>query len=102
MGFIGVYKASYDYTPQGEGELEISEGDILYVLEKSTEDDWWKAKKKATTENDDEPTGLIPCNYIEEVCSKAHPSTFEGRRGAQAHHTSCCFPQFSMYCDVHC
>ena len=67
MGFLGVYKASYDYKPQGEGELDISEGDVLYVLEKSTEDDWWKAKKKATSDNDDEPTGLIPCNYIEEV-----------------------------------
>lgn len=81
MGFIGVYKASYDYKPQGEGELEISEGDILYVLEKSTEDDWWKAKKKATSENDDEPTGLIPCNYIEEVRPKTDPGTLEGQRG---------------------
>ena len=68
MGFLGVYKAVYDYVPQGEGELTISEGDILYVLEKSTEDDWWKAKKKATEEDDDEPVGLIPSNYIEEVC----------------------------------
>lgn len=67
MGFLGVYKASYDYKPQGEGELDISEGDTLYVLEKSSEDDWWKAKKKATSDSDDEPTGLIPCNYIEEV-----------------------------------
>jgi hypothetical protein len=67
MGFLGIYKAIYDYTPQGEGELTISEGDVLYVLEKSTEDDWWKAKRKATTEEDDEPVGLIPSNYIEEV-----------------------------------
>lgn len=67
MGFLGIYKALYDYTPQGEGELTISEGDVLYVLEKSTEDDWWKAKRKATTEEDDEPVGLIPSNYIEEV-----------------------------------
>lgn len=67
MGFLGIYKAIYDYTPKGEGELTISEGDILYVLEKSTEDDWWKAKRKATTEEDDEPVGLIPSNYIEEV-----------------------------------
>ena len=67
MGFLGVHKASYDYKPQGDGELDISEGDILYVLEKSTDDDWWKAKKKATSDSDDEPTGLIPCNYIEEV-----------------------------------
>ncbi|EGO53392.1 cytoskeleton assembly control protein SLA1p [Neurospora tetrasperma FGSC 2508] len=67
MGFLGVYRAIYDYTPQGEGELTISEGDILYVLEKSQEDDWWKAKKKANAADDDEPVGLIPNNYIEEA-----------------------------------
>lgn len=67
MGFLGVYKAVYDYAPQAEGELQIEEGDVLYVLEKSQEDDWWKAKKKATAEDEDEPVGLIPNNYIEEV-----------------------------------
>lgn len=67
MGFLGVYKAVYDYAPQAEGELQIAEGDILYVLEKSEDDDWWKAKKKATAEDEDEPVGLIPNNYVEEV-----------------------------------
>ena len=67
MGFLGVYKAIYAYHPQGEGELEIDEGNILYILEKSGEDDWWKAKKKASGEDEDEPIGLIPNNYIEEV-----------------------------------
>jgi hypothetical protein len=67
MGFLGVFKAVYDYAPQAEGELQISEGDILYVLEKSGDDDWWKAKKKASANDDDEPTGLIPNNYVEEV-----------------------------------
>ena len=67
MGFLGVYRAVYDYAPQGDGELQISEGDVLYVLHKSTVDDWWKAKKKATGEDEDEPVGLIPNNYVEEV-----------------------------------
>ncbi|KAL1305733.1 hypothetical protein AAFC00_007318 [Neodothiora populina] len=69
MAFLGIYKAVYDYTPQGDGELDIKEGDVLFVLEKSTEDDWWKAKKKAASDEEDEPEGLIPSNYIEE----AHP-----------------------------
>ena len=68
MGFLGVYRAVYDYVPQGETELAITEGDLLYVLEKSKEDDWWKAKKKAAADDDDEPTGLVPNNYVEEVC----------------------------------
>ncbi|KKA17561.1 Cytoskeleton assembly control protein Sla1 [Rasamsonia emersonii CBS 393.64] len=66
MGFLGVYTAVYDYQPQAEGELEIREGDLLYILEKSNEDDWWKAKKKADPE-DEEPVGLVPNNYIEET-----------------------------------
>ncbi|KAK2758639.1 cytoskeletal protein binding protein [Arachnomyces sp. PD_36] len=72
MGFLGVYTALYDYQPQSEGELDIREGDLLYVLEKSSEDDWWKAKKKAVEEDDDEPVGLIPNNYVEEAQPVQH------------------------------
>ncbi|GAP90338.2 putative SH3 domain-containing protein [Rosellinia necatrix] len=67
MGFLGIYRAIYDYTPQSEGELSISEGDLLCVLEKSGDDDWWKAKKKASADEEDEPTGLVPNNYVEEA-----------------------------------
>jgi hypothetical protein len=66
MGFIGIYRAIYDYTPSGEGELAISDGDLLFIQDKG-EDDWWKAKKKAASEDDEEPEGLIPANYVEEV-----------------------------------
>ena len=37
------------------------------MLEKSTEDDWWKAKKRAGDDDEDEPIGLIPNNYVQEV-----------------------------------
>lgn len=71
MGFLGVYKALYDYVPQNENELEIKEGEILYVLDKTNEegdeDDWWKARKKADNEDEEEPEGLVPSTYIEEV-----------------------------------
>lgn len=67
MGFLGIYKAVYDYTPQADSELAISEGDILFVLEKSDDDDWWRAKKKAGAEDEDEPTGLVPNNYVTEA-----------------------------------
>ncbi|KAI1327564.1 hypothetical protein F5Y16DRAFT_194063 [Xylariaceae sp. FL0255] len=72
MGFLGVYAALYDYAPQSEGELSISEGDVLYVLEKSDEDNWWKAKKKASADDDDEPVGLIPNNYVQEAQPTGH------------------------------
>lgn len=67
MGFLGVYSAIYDYHPQAQGELELREGDLLYILEKSDEDAWWKAKKKAERDDEDEPEGLVPNNYVEEV-----------------------------------
>lgn len=67
MGFVSVCTALYDYQPQAEGELELKEGDILYVLEKSTEDSWWKAKKRAIAEDEDEPEGLVPENYLEDA-----------------------------------
>lgn len=67
MGFVSICTAVYDYQPQSAGELELKEGDILYILEKSTEDDWWKAKKRAAGEDEDEPEGLIPNNYVEDA-----------------------------------
>ena len=67
MGFVGVCRALYDYTPQAAGELAISENDLLYILDKSEDDGWWKAKKKAGADDDEEPEGLIPNNYVEEV-----------------------------------
>lgn len=79
MGFLGVYRALYDYAPQSEGELQITEGDLLYLLEQSSEDDWWKVKKKASAEDEEEPDGLVPSNYIEQVSGLSsrpgsHPS----------------------------
>lgn len=65
--FLGIYTALYPYAPQNDAELALEEGDLLYVLEKSTEDDWWKARKKAATPEGDEPEGLIPNNYVKEV-----------------------------------
>lgn len=67
MGFAAICTALYDYRPQATGELEIQEGELLYILEKSSEDDWWKARKKADGDDDDEPEGLIPNNYVQDA-----------------------------------
>ena len=67
MVFLSVCTAIYDYVPQSEGELAIVEGELLYILEKSDEDDWWKAKRRARGDEEDEPIGLVPNNYVEEV-----------------------------------
>lgn len=67
MVFLSICTALYDYVPQSDGELPIREGELVYILEKSTEDEWWKAKKKAPGAEEEEPVGLIPNNYVEEV-----------------------------------
>lgn len=71
MVFLSICTALYDYAPQGDTELPLQEGEIVYILEKSAEDDWWKAKKRAPNEEEEEPVGLIPNNYVEEVCISA-------------------------------
>ncbi|KAJ6445524.1 AMP deaminase [Purpureocillium lavendulum] len=72
MGFLGVYRALYDYVPQAEGELAMNEGDVLYVLDNNSDDGWWRAKKKAGLDDDEEPEGLIPNNYVELAPATSH------------------------------
>ncbi|KAI5370299.1 Putative SH3 domain, SLA1 domain 1, SHD1, sterile alpha motif/pointed domain superfamily [Septoria linicola] len=67
MPFVDVVRAIYDYAPQSDEELDVREGDLLFVLDKSTDDDWWKCKKKAASDDDEEPEGLVPNNYVEAV-----------------------------------
>lgn len=67
MPFIDICRAIYDWSPQSEEELEVKDGDLLFVLDKSDEDDWWKCKRKAVSDDDEEPEGLVPNNYVEKV-----------------------------------
>ncbi|KAK9478217.1 hypothetical protein V1514DRAFT_331945 [Lipomyces japonicus] len=71
--FLAVYVAIYSYAAQSAQELSLAEGDVLYILEKPADDDWWKAKKRVVGAEADEPVGLIPNNYVEpmQVAGKA-------------------------------
>lgn len=73
MVFLSICTALYDYTPQDDNELAIKQGELIYILEKSAGDDWWKAKKRVPGEAE-EPVGLIPYNYVEEVSKQLFPS----------------------------
>ena len=73
--FIGIYVALYPYSAQTDQELTVAPGDLLYLLEKSTEDDWWKVKKRVLGSETEEPVGLVPNNYIKPV-SFYHYSKF--------------------------
>lgn len=68
--YIGVYKALYDYTAQADEELSCNADDILYLMERSNVDDWWKVKKRVLPVGDEEveePVGLLPSTYMEVV-----------------------------------
>ena len=65
MVFLSICTALFDYAPQSEGELALEDGELVYILEK--EDDWWKAKKRAPNDEEEEPVGLLPNIYVEEV-----------------------------------
>lgn len=67
MGFVGVARAVYDYTPRGDDELHIREDDLLLIIHNDHGDGWIKAKKKASQDYQDEPEGLAPANYVEVV-----------------------------------
>ncbi|KAK9466417.1 hypothetical protein V1512DRAFT_263569 [Lipomyces arxii] len=67
--FLDICVAIYAYTAQSPQELSLIEGDVLYILDKSSEDDWWKAKKRMVGAEDDEPIGLVPNNYVESMKS---------------------------------
>lgn len=83
MVFLSICTALYDYTPQDDSELAIKQGELIYILEKSAGDDWWKAKKRAPGEAE-EPVGLIPYNYVEEVSRHSFrvPTRWRGAKEA--------------------
>ncbi|KAI0309926.1 hypothetical protein OF83DRAFT_1288379 [Amylostereum chailletii] len=62
--YLGVLKASYDYAPQSDDEIQISEDQILLLIEK-TDDDWWKVKIKGDSPDEEGAVGLVPSAYVE-------------------------------------
>lgn len=75
--YLGVYRAIYEFDGRQEDELSVQPNDLLYLLERSDLDDWWTVKKRVLpvgNEQVDEPEGLIPLNYVEEVCVESFAS----------------------------
>ncbi|XP_044742795.1 uncharacterized protein LOC123305210 isoform X3 [Chrysoperla carnea] len=55
------YRAMYKYRPQNEDELELLEGDTVYVLEKC-DDGWYVGSSQRTG-----AFGTFPGNYVERI-----------------------------------
>ncbi|KAG6854760.1 hypothetical protein C0991_001187 [Blastosporella zonata] len=64
--YLAVLKASYDYQPQSEDEIAITDGQIL-LLKERVDEDWWKVKIKGDSQDEDSPIGLVPAAYIEQA-----------------------------------
>ncbi|KAI0032388.1 hypothetical protein K488DRAFT_50036 [Vararia minispora EC-137] len=62
--YLAVLKASYDYEPQSDDEVKVTESQILFLLER-TDDDWWKVKVKGASPDEEGPAGLVPAAYVE-------------------------------------
>lgn len=58
-GHVQVVKAIYPYNATRSDELTFDEGDLLYIIDKSNANGWWKARVG-------DKTGLIPSNYVDE------------------------------------
>ncbi|KAG2221532.1 hypothetical protein INT45_004526 [Circinella minor] len=63
MKYVAVCKALYDYTARTSDEIDITEDEIVYVIEKE-DDDWWRVELKSA--NGTGPIGLVPATYLEE------------------------------------
>lgn len=59
--YLSRYRALYDYKMQNDDELELKEGDVIYVMEKC-DDGWFVGTSKRTDE-----FGTFPGNYVEKV-----------------------------------
>lgn len=62
--YLSLLKAVYDYTATSDDELSIKE-DGLYFLLDDSDPDW--SKVRAKSDDDDEPSGLVPAAYLEEA-----------------------------------
>ncbi|KAI8147064.1 hypothetical protein BJV82DRAFT_597590 [Fennellomyces sp. T-0311] len=67
MKYVSVCKALYDYKATSDEELTFNEDNILYILDKDDDPDWWKAQLKAASLDQVGPIGLVPANYIDEA-----------------------------------
>lgn len=55
------YRAMYNYKPQNDDELELREGDVVYVMEKC-DDGWYVGSLHRNGQ-----FGTFPGNYVQRI-----------------------------------
>jgi len=55
-------RALFSYTSKEEDEISFEEGDLLYIIDDSSDPDWWRARCRGKE-------GLVPSNFLSSVPS---------------------------------
>lgn len=56
---LAVMKAGFDYVANEQNELDLKEGELVYVMSR-VEEEWWLVRSEVGV------YGLVPVNYLEE------------------------------------
>ena len=68
--FQTICKALYAYETSNPEELAFQEDDTLYIIDATSDPQWWLATiktKHGEPAPSTPPQGLIPSNYVQEV-----------------------------------
>ena len=60
-------RAAYDFTDEGEGLMQMKEGDIVVIVEKTEPEGWWKGYVEDIDPKEGKQsgkTGSFPWNYV--------------------------------------
>lgn len=56
-------KVLYDFDPQGDDEVKVREGDVVFVVDNEQSHEWWMVRTSKGIE------GVVPATYIELIAS---------------------------------
>lgn len=57
---VTYVRAVYDYEAQADGDLSFAEGDMIEVIKRGGEEEWWKGRLNGAE-------GVFPGNYVEDA-----------------------------------
>ena len=71
-------RAQFAYTAKENDELSFEDGDLLYILDWTSDPEWWRARNKGKE-------GLVPSNFLQ----KTSESTSSGDDEPNPFHDAC-------------
>ena len=62
-------RANHAYVAKEEDELGFDEGDLLYILDWTSDPEWWRARNRGKE-------GLVPSNFLQKSKDGDEPNPF--------------------------